>query len=93
MDIIPELKGKDKNLVTVFSLMTHTAGSPPVLFPVSADQMGNIEAIIAAICDIDLVMPPGKAVSYSPLWGHALLGEIARRLDDRKRSLRDIYQE
>ncbi|MBN2240559.1 MAG: beta-lactamase family protein [Dehalococcoidales bacterium] len=92
-ELIPELEGKDKKVLTVFHLITHTAGSPPVLFPVKADQMGNLDAIVKAICSLDLVMTPGQAVSYSPLWGHALLGEIIRRLDSRKRALRDIYQE
>ena len=92
-EIIPELKGKDKEKLNVFHLMTHTAGSPPVLFPVEAEQMGNLDAVIKEICKLDLVMEPGKAVSYSPLWGHALLGEILRRTDDKKRALRDIFQD
>ena len=92
-ELIPELTGKDKRVLTIFHLMTHTAGSPPVLFPVPAERMGDLDAVIKEICKLDLVMPPGKAVSYSPLWGHALLGEIVRRLDDKKRALRDIYQE
>jgi len=92
-EIIPELKGKDKEKLTVFHLMTHTAGSPPVLFPVSAELMGNLDAVIKEICKLDLVMEPGKAVSYSPLWGHALLGEILRRTDDKKRALRDIFHD
>lgn len=92
-EIIPELQGKDKEKLTVFHLMTHTAGSPPVLFPVEAEQMGNLDAVIKEICKLDLVMEPGKAVSYSPLWGHALLGEILRRTDDKKRALRDIFQD
>jgi CubicO group peptidase (beta-lactamase class C family) len=93
VDIIPEFKGKDKQTVTVFNLITHTAGSPPVLFPVKAELMGNLDAVIEAICGLDLVAPPGKYVSYSPLWGHALLGDIIRRLDGKKRALRDIFQE
>lgn len=92
-DIIPELKGKDTQTITVFNLITHTAGSPSVLFPVKAELMGNLDAVIKAICTLDLVIPPGRAVSYSPLWGHALLGEIVHRLDDKKRALRDIYRE
>ena len=92
-EIIPELQGKDKEKLTVFHLMTHTAGSPPVLFPVEADQMGNLNAVIKEICKLNLAMEPGKAVSYSPLWGHALLGEILRRADDKKRALRDIFQD
>jgi CubicO group peptidase (beta-lactamase class C family) len=92
-EIIPEFSGGGKDMVTVYHLMTHTAGSPQVLFPVEADQMGNLDAVIKEICKLDLVSAPGTKVSYSPLWGHALLGEIVRRLDGSKRCLRDIFQE
>ena len=91
-DIIPELNAKAKETVTVFHLLTHTAGSPQVLFPVEAELMGNLDAVIKAICPLELIAIPGKSVSYSPLWGHALLGEIIRRLDGKKRALRDIFQ-
>jgi CubicO group peptidase (beta-lactamase class C family) len=93
IDIIPEFKGKAKETVTVFNLITHTAGSPQVLFPVEARLMGNLDAVIKEICKLDLIAVPGKSVSYSPLWGHALLGDIIRRLDDDKRALRDIFQD
>lgn len=92
-DIIPEFHGGVKDTVTVFHIMTHTAGSPQVLFPVAADRMGDLSAVIKKICKLDLVSTPGTSVSYSPLWGHALLGEIVRRLDGGKRALRDIFQE
>jgi CubicO group peptidase (beta-lactamase class C family) len=92
-DIIPELNPKAKEIVTVFHLLTHTAGSPQVILPLSPGLMGNLDAIIKAISPLDLIADPGKYVSYSPLWGHALLGEIIRRLDGKKRDLRDIYQE
>jgi CubicO group peptidase (beta-lactamase class C family) len=92
-EIIPRFEGKNKDTVTVFHLLTHTAGSPPVLFPVEANLMGNLDAVIKAICPLDLVSIPGTRVSYSPLWGHALLGEIVRRLDGRKRGLRDIFED
>ena len=94
VEVIPQFVGKSKDTVTVFHLLTHTAGSPPVLFPVEARLMGNLDAVIKAICPLDLVSVPGTRVSYSPLWGHALLGEIIRRLDGSKnRALRDIFQE
>jgi CubicO group peptidase (beta-lactamase class C family) len=91
-DIVPELNPKVKEIVTVFHLITHTAGSPQVILPLEAKLMGNLDAIIKAISPLDLITTPGKFVSYSPLWGHALLGEIIRRLDGKKRNLRDIYQ-
>ena len=92
-DIIPELNADAKQVVTVFHLLTHTAGSPQVILPLEAKLMGNLDAIIKTVAPLDLVNIPGKYVSYSPLWGHALLGEIIRRLDGKKRPLRDIYQE
>jgi CubicO group peptidase (beta-lactamase class C family) len=91
-DIIPELNTRTRETVTVFHLLTHTAGSPQVLFPVQAGLMGNLDAVIKAICPMELIAVPGKSVSYSPLWGHALLGEIIRRFDVHKRALRDIFQ-
>ena len=92
-DIILGLNAKAKETVTVFSLLTHTAGSPPILFPVETGLMGNLDAVIKAICPLELIAVPGKSVSYSPLWGHALLGEIIRRLDGNKRALRDIFRD
>ena len=91
-EIVPELNARAREIVTVFNLLTHTAGSPQVLFPVRAELMGNLDAVIKAICPLELIAIPGKSVSYSPLWGHALLGEIIRRLDGKKRALRDIFQ-
>ena len=91
-EIIPELNAAARETVTVFHLLTHTAGSPQVLFPVRTGLMGNLDAVIEAICPLELIAEPGKSVSYSPLWGHALLGEIIRRIDGRKRALRDIFQ-
>ena len=91
--IIPELNAAARETVTIFHLLTHTAGSPQVLFPVRTELMGNLDAVIEAICPLELIAKPGKSVSYSPLWGHALLGEIIRRIDGKKRALRDILQE
>jgi CubicO group peptidase (beta-lactamase class C family) len=93
VDIIPEFKGKVKEMVTVFHLMTHTAGSPQIFFPVEGHLLGNFNLVIETICQMGLAGIPGKAVSYSALWGHALLGEMVRRVDGGKRALRDIFQD
>ena len=91
-EIIPELNANARETVTVFHLLTHTAGSPQVILPLEAKLMGNLDAIINAVAPLDLITEPGKMVSYSPLWGHALLGEIIRRMYRKKIPLRDIYQ-
>ena len=92
-DIIPEFKGALKEKVTIFNIMTHTAGAPDFYFPVEAALMGNLSAVIKAICPMELIAIPGEVVCYAPVWGHALLGEIVRRLDPKKRALRNILQE
>ncbi len=92
-EIVPELNAKAREAVTVFHLLSHTAGSPQTLFPVGAELMGNLDEVIKAICPLELIAIPGKSVCYSPLWGHALLGEIIRRLDGKKRALRDIFRD
>ena len=39
-DIIPELNPNARKVVTVFHLITHTAGSPQVILPLEARLMG-----------------------------------------------------
>jgi CubicO group peptidase (beta-lactamase class C family) len=92
-DVIPEFTGTFKEKVTIFNVMTHTAGAPNFYFPVETALMGNLSAVIKVICPAELIAVPGEVVCYAPVWGHALLGEIVRRLDTKKRALRSILQE
>ena len=92
-DIIPEFKGGFKEQVTIFHLLTHSAGSPPIFYPVEERLMGNHQAAFEACCKMGLMSDPGRKVEYSCTWGHVLLGEILRRIDGGKRPLRDIFQE
>ena len=92
-DIIPEFKGGFKEQVTIFHLMTHSAGSPPVLYPVEEKLMGNHQAVFEASCKMGVISAPGRKVEYSCTWGHVLLGEIIRRVDGGNRNLRDIYKD
>ena len=89
-DIIPEFGVKGKQRVTVAHLLTHTGGMSAGLPPIPMDQIGNLEAAVAAICDQGVESIPGKEVSYSPITAHSVLGEIVRRVDGGKRRFRDI---
>lgn len=92
-DIIPEFKGGFKEQVTIFHLLTHTAGAPPVFLPIEESLMGNHQAAFEASCRMGLTSVPGQKVEYSSTWGHVMLGEVLRRVDGGKRRLRDIFQE
>jgi CubicO group peptidase (beta-lactamase class C family) len=89
-EIIPEFGNRGKQRITVFHLLTHTSGIPTAMPPVPPELMGNLDVMVAAICEQGLEVRPGTVVNYSPLTGHALLAEIVRRLDQRQRRFRDI---
>lgn len=86
IDIIPEFLGRDrfraakKDKVTVAHLLNHTAGMPVTPTPLPYEQLGDLSAVIDAICQMDAVATPGEQLIYSPAVNHALLGEIVRRV-------------
>jgi CubicO group peptidase (beta-lactamase class C family) len=54
------------------------------------DQLGNLQAAAAAVCNQPLLAAPGRVVSYSPICAHAVLGELVHRLDGGSRPFRQI---
>ncbi len=92
-EIIPEFAAKGKQRVSVAQLLTHQSGLPPDIPFVTPDQLGDTTAIALAVCQQALIARPGESISYSPIGAFAVLGEIARRLDERSRPLRQILEE
>jgi CubicO group peptidase (beta-lactamase class C family) len=88
VEVIPEFTGSDrfrgmhKNRVTIAHLLTHRAALVPTPTPLPYEQLGSLQKVVAAICELDLVGVPGTEVNYSPALAHALLGEIVWRLAD-----------
>lgn len=86
VDIIPEFWGKDrfrtvrKDRVNLAHLLTHRSGLPATPEPLPNAQLGNLEAVIAAICELDVIHEPGTNLTYSPAINHALMGEMLRRV-------------
>jgi CubicO group peptidase (beta-lactamase class C family) len=93
-EIIPEFSGGMRERVTVFHLLTHSSGLPPVWIPKPGMYIDRLDEIIEAICqNIRSLEPPGERVHYSPLVHHALLGEAVRRTDPADRSYRQLLQD
>lgn len=90
--LIPEFAQKGKAHVTIADLLTHTSGIVSIP-PAPPDQLGNLEAAIAAICASPLESVPGSRVVYSILAGHAVLAECVRRAEGGKRPFRQIVHE
>jgi CubicO group peptidase (beta-lactamase class C family) len=93
-DIIPEFGKKGKQNITVQHLLTHTSGiSTEMPAGLPLEQVGNLEAYVAAACEQRLLVMPGKGVSYNPFTAHAVLAEVVRRLDGGKRPFRRMLAE
>ena len=93
-EVIPEFSGGLRERLTIFDLLTHTSGMPSLYSPRPGMYIDRLDEIIAAICEnVQAVDAAGTRVDYSPMVNHALMGEMVRRLDPKKRRYRDIVQQ
>jgi CubicO group peptidase (beta-lactamase class C family) len=92
-EIIAEFAARGKQRITIGQLLSHSGGLPASFPAVPVEKIGDLDAVVAAVCDVGLEAVPGEEVSYSPIMAHAVLGQCVRRLDGGKRRLRDIARE
>lgn len=90
-EIIPEFGQKGKERVTIREALSHQAGLP-MQHPLEDWRDGN-EAYVEKICKLPLEPAPEGVANYHAGAAHALLGEVVRRLDDKKRPIHQIMQE
>ena len=93
--IIPEFAGGLRDRITVFHLLTHSAGLPTMFEArpgMYIDRTGGRHRRHLRSGAADRSRR-AQRVDYAPLFNHALLGEAARRVDPKKRSYRDILRE
>jgi len=79
---VPEFKGKDKDLVLVRHLFTHTSGLPDMLPDNNELRRKHVPAqrfLDGAVRDTTLAFKPGTQVSYQST-GTAVVAEIIQRL-------------
>jgi CubicO group peptidase (beta-lactamase class C family) len=97
VDVIPEFFGRDrfrmgrKDRVNLAHLLTHRAGLVVSPTPVPYEDLGDLDKVIDAICQLDVVGEPGTTLNYSPALNHALMGEMVRRVTGAD-SVRDLMQ-
>jgi len=92
-DVIPEFGCRGKENITLYQLLTHTAGlmfGPP---PIDLSEIGSLEAVVAATCAAPVEYAPGKVVAYSAIVAHAIIAEMLRRVEGGARSFRQIMAE
>jgi CubicO group peptidase (beta-lactamase class C family) len=91
-DIIPAFGRRGKQRVTVGQLLCHSGGLPASFPAVPPEKIGDLDAVVAAICDVGLEAVPGEEVSYSPIMAHAVLAQCVRVVEGGDRRFRDIVQ-
>ena len=89
-ELIPEFANRGKENITLFHILTHTAGLTLKLPAMDPMQLGNLEAVVQAACMSAVESVPGERVYYSGIIGTAILAEVLRRVDGGKRAYRDI---
>ena len=90
-EVIPEFSIKGKQNITVFHVLTHTSGlNTEIPFTISMDQLGNIEAVVAALSNERVLFMPGTLVAYNPVTAHALVAAMVQRTDEKQRRFREI---
>ena len=90
-EVIPEFKGKGREAITFFHLLSHQSGFP-IIFEVKPGMyIDHLDDMVAAVLEVVYpATPPGERLAYSPLVNHVLMGEALRRTDPKRRSYRDI---
>jgi CubicO group peptidase (beta-lactamase class C family) len=91
-EVIPEFGVKGKSRATLGQLLCHTAGVAPGFPAVPPEMQGNLEAVVASICDTAAVSVPGEEASYSQIMAHAIAAECVRRLDGKELRFRDVVK-
>ncbi|PRA45846.1 MULTISPECIES: serine hydrolase [Pseudomonas] len=97
VDLIPEFYGRDrfrsgrKDRINLAHLLTHRAGLVPTPCPLPYDQLGDMNAVVDAICQLDVTGEPGVTLNYSPTLNHVLMAEMVRRASGANR-FKDLLQ-
>lgn len=92
-DLIPEFGVKGKENVTLWHLLTHTAGVSVYPSSLPMEEMGKLSSLVPLICDLPVESVPGEKVCYSTGSNHTIVGEMIRLLDPKKRSFRTYIKE
>jgi CubicO group peptidase (beta-lactamase class C family) len=92
-DVIPEYAAKGKGRTTIADLLLHRAGLPFGIPALPPEQIGDLQAMTAAACNLLPETVPGTVIRYSAVLAHSVLAEIVRRTDPAGRSFSRIMQE
>ncbi len=89
-EILPAFGSKGKQRATIGQLLCHCAGLPASFPPVAPELQGDLDAVVASICDVGVNTVPGEEVSYAPIMAHAVIAQCVRLLEGGQKRFRDL---
>jgi len=90
-EVIPEFSGGLRQSVTFYHLLTQSSGLPAVFTLGPGKYIDRFEEVLPQVLALaHCECPPGERVTYSPMIAHVLMAESVRRLDPKKRSIRQL---
>jgi CubicO group peptidase (beta-lactamase class C family) len=89
-EILPAFGSNGKQRATIGQLLCHCAGLPASFPAVAPERQGDLDAVVAAICDVGVNTVPGEEVSYAPVMAHAIVAQCVRVLEGGNARFRDL---
>ena len=90
-EVIPEFSGGLRQSVTFYHLLTQSSGLPAIFTLGPGQYIDRFEEVLPQVLQLaHCECPPGERVTYSPMVAHVLMAESVRRLDPKKRSIRQL---
>jgi len=92
-EINPAFNTRGLREITVFHLLTHTSGLMSAIPAVPLDVVTNVEKLTAWVATQRPESLPGERVNYSIIVAHAVLADLVRRVDAKRRGFARIITE
>jgi CubicO group peptidase (beta-lactamase class C family) len=89
----PEYGANGKDKVTVRDALSHRTGTPQMPEGATPESICDWDKTAAAIAALKPIFPPGEQPAYQSISFGWVIGEIVRRVDEKKRSFRDFVLE
>jgi CubicO group peptidase (beta-lactamase class C family) len=90
---LPEFRGRGKDRITLFHLLTHTSGIAAQVPALPPEELIDVARVTAYAAAAPLESVPGERVTYSIAVAHAVLGSLLVRVDGGRRSLTQMLRE
>jgi CubicO group peptidase (beta-lactamase class C family) len=92
-EVMPEFGQRGKGSITLFHLLTHTAGLLADVPMLPIEDLVSLERFTAYVCASAPEAPAGQRVIYSKMAAHAIMGSLLTRVDPARRSFEAIVRE